>query len=62
LSVSDFVRRMTVQELSAGGLQQLGPVAATLARLEGLAAHAAAVEARLERLRGPLALRAGLRA
>jgi histidinol dehydrogenase len=60
LSVSDFVRRMTVQELSAEGLQQLGPVAATLARLEGLEAHAAAVEARLDRLRGPLALRAGL--
>jgi histidinol dehydrogenase len=60
LSVSDFVRRMTVQELSAAGLQQLGPVAATLARLEGLAAHAAAVEARLGWLQDPMARRAGL--
>jgi histidinol dehydrogenase len=50
LSVSDFVRSMTVQELSADGLRQLGPVAVTLARLEGLDAHAAAVEARLARL------------
>jgi histidinol dehydrogenase len=39
-----------VQELSADGLRQLGPVAVTLARLEGLDAHAAAVEARLARL------------
>jgi histidinol dehydrogenase len=59
LSVSDFVRRMTVQELSAEGLRQLGPVAATLARLEGLEAHAAAVEVRLTQLRGTDALRAG---
>jgi histidinol dehydrogenase len=59
LSVSDFVRRMTVQELSAAGLERLGPVAATLARLEGLEAHAAAVDARLEQLRGTRARRAG---
>jgi histidinol dehydrogenase len=50
LSVLDFVRRMTVQELSAAGLQQLGPVAVTLARLEGLDAHAAAVDMRLAAL------------
>ena len=59
LSVSDFVRRMTVQELSAAGLERLGPTAATLARLEGLEAHASAVDARLERLRGTTVLRAG---
>ena len=47
LSVTDFMRSMTVQELSADGLRALGPVAVTLARLEGLDAHAAAVEARL---------------
>ena len=51
LSVSDFVRSMTVQELSADGLRALGPVAATLARLEGLDAHAAAVDVRLDALR-----------
>jgi histidinol dehydrogenase len=47
LSVQDFTRRMTVQELSPKGLADLGPTAVTLARLEGLDAHAAAVELRL---------------
>jgi histidinol dehydrogenase len=47
LAVSDFTRRMTVQELSREGLRQLGPVAITLAELEGLTAHAAAVRVRL---------------
>jgi histidinol dehydrogenase len=51
LSVTDFTRRMTVQELSADGLRALGPTAATLARLEGLDVHAAAVDLRLEALR-----------
>jgi histidinol dehydrogenase len=51
LSVHDFTRRMTVQELSADGLADLGPTASTLARLEGLDAHAAAVELRLAALR-----------
>lgn len=50
LSVSDFLRGMTVQELTAEGLRRLGPVAITLARLEGLDAHAAAVEVRLQAL------------
>ncbi|HTY48289.1 MAG TPA: histidinol dehydrogenase [Steroidobacteraceae bacterium] len=47
LSTADFVKRITVQELSAAGLASLGPVAATLAQLEGLDAHAAAVQRRL---------------
>jgi histidinol dehydrogenase len=51
LSVQDFTRRMTVQELSTQGLQDLGPTASTLARLEGLDAHAAAIELRLAALR-----------
>lgn len=50
LSVTDFTRRMTVQELTAQGLRELGPTASTLARLEGLDAHAAAVELRLAAL------------
>ena len=50
LSVSDFLRSMTVQELSAAGLAALGPVAVTLAQLEGLDAHAAAVATRLAAL------------
>jgi histidinol dehydrogenase len=48
LSVLDFVKRMTVQELSPAGLRALGPVAVELARLEGLDAHASAVTRRLE--------------
>jgi histidinol dehydrogenase len=51
LSVQDFMRGMTVQELTPAGLAALGPVAVTLARLEGLDAHAAAVEVRLAALR-----------
>jgi histidinol dehydrogenase len=48
LSVLDFVKGMTVQELSAEGLQALGPVAVELAKLEGLDAHASAVTRRLD--------------
>jgi histidinol dehydrogenase len=51
LSLEDFQKRITVQELSAAGLQGLGPTAATLAHLEGLDAHAAAVTIRLDALR-----------
>lgn len=47
LSVADFQRRITVQELSPQGLIDLGPTASTLAGLEGLDAHALAVEVRL---------------
>lgn len=50
LSVTDFVRHMSVQELSVAGLRALGPVAATLAGMEGLDAHAAAVNLRLQAL------------
>jgi histidinol dehydrogenase len=41
---------MTAQELSGKGLADLGPTAVTLARLEGLDAHAAAIEMRLAAL------------
>ena len=41
---------MTVQELSPLGLRELGPTASALARLEGLDAHAAAVDLRLAAL------------
>jgi histidinol dehydrogenase len=50
LSLGDFVRRMTVQEISPAGLRDLGPVARTLAELEGLDAHANAVTIRLNAL------------
>ncbi len=48
LGVLDFVKRITVQELTAAGLQELGPTARTLARLESLDAHANAVTVRLD--------------
>jgi len=52
LSVLDFVKRITVQEITSAGLAALGPVAQTLARLEGLDGHAAAVSCRLEAIAG----------
>jgi histidinol dehydrogenase len=52
LSLSDFQRRMTVQELSPAGLRDLGPTAVTIADLEGLGAHANAVRIRLAQLEG----------
>lgn len=48
LSLLDFVKRITVQELTAQGLRSLGPVAVALAELEGLDAHADAVQRRLQ--------------
>jgi histidinol dehydrogenase len=48
LSVADFEKQLTVQELTRAGLVGLAPTVRTLARLEGLDAHAAAVTARLE--------------
>jgi histidinol dehydrogenase len=50
LSLEDFQRRITVQELTPSGLQGLGPTARILAAMEGLDAHAAAVTVRLEAL------------
>jgi histidinol dehydrogenase len=47
LGVADFVRSMTVQELTIEGLRTIGPIATTLATLEGLDAHARAVTERL---------------
>jgi histidinol dehydrogenase len=52
LSVLDFVKRMTVQELTPDGLRSLGPTAVILADLEGLDAHANAVRKRLALLGG----------
>lgn len=50
LSLHDFLKRMTVQELTSDGLRDLGPTAITLAALEGLDAHANAVRVRLAQL------------
>jgi histidinol dehydrogenase len=50
LSLEDFQKRISVQELTPLGLRGLGPTAEVLARLEGLDAHAAAVTIRLAAL------------
>ena len=49
LSVASFQKALTVQSATADGIRGIGPCAATLARVEGLQAHARAVEMRLER-------------
>jgi histidinol dehydrogenase len=53
LSLQDFQKRMSVQELDVEGLRTLQPTVSTLARLEGLDAHARAVEVRIEALDKP---------
>ena len=50
LSVRDFVKTISVQEISPAGLRALGPAAVVLAELEGLDAHANAVRRRLDLL------------
>ena len=49
LSVEDFRKWVTWQEVTHAGLRRIGPAVATLARAEGLACHAEAVERRLAR-------------
>jgi histidinol dehydrogenase len=49
LGVEDFVKRMSVVEISAEGIERIGPAAIRLAELEGLGAHAQAVRLRLSR-------------
>ncbi len=50
LGLADFSKRMTVQELSAEGLQLLAPTVVTMAEAEGLDAHKRAVTIRVEKL------------
>jgi histidinol dehydrogenase len=47
LSAADFVKVISVQELTPGGLRHLAPAITTLARAEGLEGHARSVEVRL---------------
>ncbi len=47
LGVYDFQKRSSVLRISAAGARRLGPVAATLARGEGLEAHARSAEVRV---------------
>jgi histidinol dehydrogenase len=47
LNVTDFIKYMNVVRLDKAMLKKLGPAAITLAKAEGLTAHARAVESRL---------------
>ena len=49
LGVYDFQKRSSLIEVSAAGALALGPIASTLARGEGLIAHARAAELRMEK-------------
>ncbi|MFP4632383.1 MAG: histidinol dehydrogenase [Halobacteriales archaeon] len=51
LSVDDFLRAYTVQELTEDGLRELSDAVTTLARAEGLDAHARSIEVRWEETR-----------
>lgn len=53
LGVEQFMRQMTVQELSVEGLRSLAPTVFEFATLEGLDAHAEAVRLRLADAPGP---------
>jgi histidinol dehydrogenase len=44
----DFVKVITVQQLSAEGLKRIAPTIECLAKAEGLAAHAQSVRVRCE--------------
>ncbi len=46
LSVADFVKCSSTQEISRAGLKRLAPVVTAMARAEGLEAHARALEVR----------------
>lgn len=50
LGLADFVKRYTVQELSAQGLRNLAPTVTCLADAEGLTAHKRAVTIRIDKL------------
>jgi histidinol dehydrogenase len=49
LSAADFVKQVTVQRVTKAGLTRIGPSVVTLARAEGLEAHAESVSTRLRK-------------
>jgi histidinol dehydrogenase len=51
LSTADFVKCISVQEVSKSGFERLAPVAAEFAKAEGLAAHGRSVEVRCSEVR-----------
>ncbi len=52
VNLDSFQHKITYQELTPDGLRRLAPTIVAMARAEGLDAHAAAVEVRLEALAG----------
>ena len=52
VSVASFVKQISVQEVSADGLREIGPCTVTLAAAEQLEAHRRAVSMRLDVLEG----------
>ncbi len=46
LSVTDFVKLITVQKLSSAGLRRIAPAIECLAEVEGLQAHAESIRVR----------------
>jgi histidinol dehydrogenase len=46
LSTADFVKCISVQQVSRAGARRLAPVAREFARAEGLDAHARSIEVR----------------
>jgi histidinol dehydrogenase len=48
LNITDFIKFIDLIKINKKGFKQLGPAAATIARAEGLEAHAKAVEKRLK--------------
>lgn len=50
VSLDSFVKKITFQEISPAGLQQVGPIVETMATAESLTAHQRAVRIRLDSL------------
>lgn len=55
LNAADFVRLVSVQRMTRSGLTALAPTVTTLARAEGLAAHARSIDIRVWREGAPVA-------
>ena len=51
VSLDSFLKKITFQQISPEGLSQLAPTIVTMAKAEGLEAHARAVELRIEALK-----------
>jgi histidinol dehydrogenase len=49
VSVDSFVKKVTFQQITKDGIQQVGPTVITMAEAEGLDAHANAVKIRIKK-------------